>query len=158
VDIEVTLSGDSLVLLMERVKISLPSAFSFSTIIAIRITDLTYGGHAGNDVFLVLAHEARQQFLLQHNYSELAFGGTGLIMTNAAIEFKRELLYGNEVKISVAASGFDRLGFDIFYRMEIKVNGEWVLAAKVKTGMSCFDYATKKMVAVPGEAIVRLTS
>jgi acyl-CoA thioesterase FadM len=48
---------------MERIKVSLPVSFAFSTIIAIRITDLNYGGHAGNDVFLALAHEARERFL-----------------------------------------------------------------------------------------------
>ncbi len=58
---------------MERIKIQLPEKFSFSTTIKIRITDLNYGGHVGNDVFLSLIHEARQQFLIAHGYSELSF-------------------------------------------------------------------------------------
>lgn len=137
---------------MERVKISFPDVFTFSTILSIRITDINYGGHAGNDVFLSLAHEARLQFLKKHNYSELNFEGAGLIMADAAIEFKRELFYGNEVKISVAATGFDKLGFDILYLMEVKSEEQWVTAAKVKTGMLCYDYTAKKRVPVPAEA------
>ena len=54
---------------MERIKISLPESFKFSTIMKIRITDLNYGGHVGNDSFLSLIHEARQQFLNHFNYS-----------------------------------------------------------------------------------------
>ncbi|MDB5249465.1 MAG: hypothetical protein JWQ40_3859 [Segetibacter sp.] len=141
---------------MERIKISLPATFNFSTVIVIRITDLNYGGHVGNDVFLSLAHEARQQFLDKHGYAELNFAGTGLIMTDAAVEFKRELLYKDEVRISVTASGFDKLGFDFHYLMEVKDGERWLTAGKVKTGMICFDYAQKKKVAVPAEALKKL--
>lgn len=138
---------------MERIKISLPASYTFSTNIAIRITDLNYGGHVGNDVFLSLLHEARMRFLQHYGYSELDFSGAGLIMADAAIEFKRELVYGNELKISMAATGFDKLGFDIFYLMEVIENEKWVTAGKAKTGMICFDYKAKKKVAVPAEAI-----
>lgn len=141
---------------MERIKVSLPDNYPFSTIISIRITDLNYGGHVGNDVFLSLVHEARLQFLDHYGYSELNFAGTGLIMADAAIEFKRELVYGDEVKISVAAKDFNKLGFDIFYLMETKDGDGWMIAGKVKTGMLCFDYAAKKKATVPLEAIDKL--
>lgn len=137
---------------MERVKINLPGHFNFSTNIKIRITDLNYGGHVGNDSFLSLIHEARQQFLNHFGYSELQFENTSLIMTDAALEFKKELNYGDEVKISVAISGFDKFGFDIFYQLEI-INGErLILAGKAKTGMHCYDYQNKKLMPVPEEA------
>ena len=45
--------------------------------------------------------------------------GAGLILTDAAIEYKKELNYADEIKISVAASGFDKYGFDLFYKVEI---------------------------------------
>lgn len=141
---------------MERIKVSLPDNYAFSTILSVRITDINYGGHAGNEVFLSLAHEARLQFLGFYGYSELNFAGTGLIMANAAIEFKQELTYGNEVKISVSATGFDRLGFDIVYLMEVKQHERWLTAAKVKTGMVCYDYTLKKKVPVPAEAVEKL--
>lgn len=143
---------------MERIKINIPETFSFSTSIKIRITDLNYGGHVGNDSFLSLIHEARQQFLNHHGYSELNFAGVGLIMTDAAIEFKKELSYGDTVKISVTADGFDKLGFDLFYKLEVEVDGKNVLAGKAKTGMLCFDYANKKLVAVSQEAVNKLNS
>ncbi|RFM26128.1 acyl-CoA thioesterase [Deminuibacter soli] len=142
---------------MERVKVQLPDQFNFTARIPIRITDLNYGGHVGNDVFLSLLHEARQQFLLHHGYSELSFEGCGLIMADAAIEYKHELAHGDVVEIAVAATGFDKIGFDLYYRMELVHAGGNQLAAKAKTGMLCYDYAQKKKVPVPAAAIAELS-
>lgn len=141
---------------MERIKVSLPDIFHFSTLLKIRITDLNYGGHVGNDKFLSLVHEARQQFLQYYSYSEIDFEGSGLIMADSAVEYKRELKHGDEVKISVAASGFDKIGFDLLYKLEVKTGEDWLLAGKVKTGMVCFDYAAKKKVSVPKKAIEKI--
>ncbi|MES2374434.1 MAG: thioesterase family protein [Bacteroidota bacterium] len=141
---------------MNRIKLELPEKFSFSTNITIRVTDLNYGGHVGNDSFLSLIHEARQQFLISHGYKELEIAGIGLIMADVAIEFRKELNYGDVVKISVAAKDFDRLGFDLFYKMEVMDGEEVTLAGKAKTGMICFDYTEKKKVPVPEEVIKKL--
>ncbi|MEO8174737.1 MAG: thioesterase family protein, partial [Sediminibacterium sp.] len=116
-----------------------------------------YGGHVGNDSFLSLIHEARQQFLISHGYKELEIMGIGLIMADVAIEFKKELNYGDTVKISVAADSFDKKGFDLFYKMEIIDGEETVLVGKAKTGMLCYDYEQKKIVSVPVEVISKLS-
>ena len=134
---------------MERVKVNLPRTFIFSTTIKIRITDLNYGGHVGNDTFLTLIHEARQQFLNSFGYSELEIENTSLILANAVIEFKKELNYADAVKISVAANGFDKYTFDIFYKIEIINEESFILAAKAKTGMLCYNYQSKKLFPVP---------
>ena len=143
---------------MERIKVNIPEVFSFSTTIAIRISDVNYGGHVGNDSFLSLIHEARLQFLKHHGYSEMDVEGVGLIMTDVAIEYKRELAYGNTVRISVAANGFDRLGFDLFYLMEVVEGESAIVAGKAKTGMLCFDYTNKKKASIPAAAIEKLSS
>jgi acyl-CoA thioesterase FadM len=142
---------------MNRVKIDLPEQFPFSTIIPIRITDLNYGGHVGNDSFLSLVHEARQQFLNYHGYGELEFAGVGLIMSDAAIEFKSEFNFKDQVQISVAATNFTRIGFDLYYKMEILNPFGNTLVGKVKTGMLCYDYSLKKVVSVPENAKEKLT-
>lgn len=141
---------------MERVKIKLPENFNFSTTIRIRITDLNLGGHVGNDTFLSLLHEARHEFLKSLGYGETSFEGAGLIMADAAIEYKRELVQGDVIRISVVADAFDKFGFDLFYKMEVVTNTENFLAAKAKTGMLCFDYANKKMVHIPEAAKIKL--
>jgi acyl-CoA thioesterase FadM len=142
---------------MERIRINLPLQFSFSTILQIRISDLNYGGHVGNDAFLSLVHEARQQYLLHYGYSEFNFAEASLIMLDSAIEYKHELNYGQTIRIHVTATGFDKLGFDIYYLLEVQVGEEWKVAGKVKTGMACFDYKNKKKVGIPSEAISKLS-
>lgn len=142
---------------MERVKINLPEKFSFSTFITIRITDLNYGAHVGNDTFLSLIQEARQQFLMSYGYKELSVEGVGLILADAAIEYKRELNYADEIKISVAPSGFDKYGFDLYYKIEVVTNEETILAAKAKTGMLCYDYEKRKLVTMPETAKEKLS-
>lgn len=142
---------------MNRIKVNIPDHFHFDTELVIRITDLNYGGHVGNDVFLSLIHEARQQFLLSHGYRELSFAGVGLIMADVALEYKKELNHQDKIKISVAAADFDKLGFDLFYKIEILTLEGPLLAGKAKTGMICYDYAAKKKVNIPEEAIQKLS-
>jgi acyl-CoA thioester hydrolase len=141
---------------MARIKISLPEQFVFYTTIPIRITDVNYGGHVGNDTILTLLHEARMQFLNHFNYTELDLEGASLIMSDAAIEFKSELFYGDRVKAYVAANDFSKVGFDVCYKLVNEKDGKVVALAK--TGMVCYDYKIKKVVAVPTEAVRKFTT
>lgn len=138
---------------MARIKIELPEQFHFSTKIPIRITDLNYGGHVGNDTILTLIHEARVQFLKSHGYEELNIEGASLIMSDAGIEFKAELFYGDIVTAFVTATNFNRAGFDLFYKL---MRDETMVAA-AKTGMICYNYDTRKVVSVPVKAKERLS-
>lgn len=128
---------------MSRIKINLPQKFSFHITIDVRITDINYGGHVGNDSILSMIHEARQQFLKSLGYSELDFEGAGLIMNDVGIEYKSEAFYGDTLKIYVAASEIGKVGFDLCYKL-VKSNDEKVVAV-AKTGMVCFDYNLKKI-------------
>ncbi|MBX2925638.1 MAG: thioesterase family protein [Chitinophagaceae bacterium] len=143
---------------MPRIKLELPDRFGFKTHIPIRITDINYGGHVGNDRILSMIHEARAQFLKHHGYEEKNLCGVGLIMSDVAIEFKKELFYGDTVIIHVTASGFERVSFDIFYRLDIEKDGKKVTVASAKTGMVCFDYTTKKVASIPEEVKKSLTT
>jgi len=134
---------------MARIKIDLPEKFPFSVSIPIRITDLNYGGHVGNDTVLSLIHEARMQFLQYYGYKELEIEGIGLIMSDVGIEFKSELFYGDTIKASVSVGDFSRIGFDLFYKLEKEAEGKTILVATAKTGMICYNYDSKKIVKVP---------
>ena len=130
---------------MARIKIELPEQFTFSTKIPIRITDLNYGGHVGNDTVLSLIHEARVQFLKSSGYDELNIEGVSLIMSDAAIEFKAELFYGDVISAFVTANNFSRVGFDLYY----KIMREEAIVATAKTAMICYNYDVRKIVSVP---------
>ena len=136
---------------MARIKIDLPEQFSFSTSIPVRITDINYGGHVGNDSILSLLHEARLKYLTHLGFSELDIAGAGLIMADVAIEFKGESFYGDELTVGVAAGEFSKISFEIFYKMETVRDAKTILIAKAKTGMVCYDYEKKKVVVVPEE-------
>lgn len=135
---------------MARVKIDLPPSFHFTTRIPVRITDLNYGGHVGNDSVLAMLHEARLQYLNQWGYTELEVAGVGLIMTDATLAFKGESFYGDVWDIQIMATEFSRVGFELYYMVETERDGRRLRIAEAKTGMICFDYAGRKPVGVPG--------
>lgn len=142
---------------MTRIKIELPANFNFNTNIPVRITDLNYGGHVGNDTILSIIHEARVQYLASLGYSELNMEGASLIMADAAIEFKAELFYGDVITAYVTASEFSRVGFNLYYKLE-KRSGDVIMdVAFAKTGMICFNYENRKVAKLPAAAQQRLT-
>lgn len=132
---------------MSRVKIELPEKFLFSTHIPVRITDINYGGHLGNDTILSIAHEARLQFLNSLGFDELNIGGASIIMADAAIMFRSEVFYGDMIKAEVTVGEISSSGFDLYYRFSNEKNQKEV--ARIKTGMVCFDYKERKIIAVP---------
>ena len=141
---------------MARIKIQLPTFFNFSTTLPIRITDLNYGGHVGNDTVLSIIHEARVQFLKSRGYQELDVEGVGLIMSDVAIEFKSELFYGDIITAFVSTGDFSGVAFDIYYKLEKITATDATIVAIAKTGMVCYDYSKKKIAAIPVSAKSRL--
>lgn len=137
---------------MARTSLQLPGSFSFTCSIPVRITDINYGGHAGNDAILSIIHEARMQYLGKLGYSEMQFAGTGMIMSDVTIQFKGELFYGDVVQASVTAGGISRIGFELYYKLEKETGGKRQAVAYAKTGMICYDYEKKKIVPLPEKA------
>lgn len=134
---------------MSSLKSKLPEHFSFSCDIPLRITDLNYGGHVGNDRVLALLQEARVQFLAERGYSELKIGEAGLILTKAQLELRCELQYGYPLRAAVQAENFTSKGFDLFYKLETTLDGKPTLAVLAITTMVCYDYEKKKVVDLP---------
>ncbi len=133
---------------MPRIKIDLPGSFIFSTQIPVRITDLNYGAHLGNDALLGIIHEIRMQFLQHLGYkSELDVAGTSLIMADSAIVYKSEGFYGDIIIAEVAAMDISKYGFDLVYRLSNQQTGKEIALAK--TGMVCFNYQTRKVAPMP---------
>lgn len=132
---------------MSRVKLDMPDNFAFSTEIHIRIDDINYGGHLGNDSVLSLVHEARVRFLTHHGFTEADIDGVGIIMTDAVIVYKSEGFYGNILRIDVAVDELSRVGCDFIFRLVNKEDETEI--ARAKTGVVFFDYEQRKMMPVP---------
>ncbi len=134
---------------MGRVKLLIPEHKIFSTEIAVRITDINYGNHVGNDAFVRLIHEARVQWLARENYTELNIEGASLIMADLAVEYKGESFYGDILKIDISVGEISRAGFELYYQIQVNRNENRILIAKAKTGMVCYNYAEKKVRELP---------
>jgi acyl-CoA thioesterase FadM len=134
---------------MARIKIDIPEKTIGTFIIPIRIADINYGNHVGNDAFVSIIHEARMQWLKQYDYTELQVEGVGLIMSDLALEFKSESFYGDVVEVRLGAGDISRVGFDLYYQLFAKRNNENILIANAKTGMVCYNYEAKKVAAIP---------
>jgi len=132
---------------VSRVRLDLPEKFLFTTEVALRVSDINYGGHLGNDAVLSLAQEARIRFLHAHGWSERDVAGVGIIMTDAVVVYRSEAFYGDILAIDVAVADVQQLGCDFLFRMVNKASGKEV--ARVKTGVAFFDYVHRKPVPVP---------
>jgi acyl-CoA thioesterase FadM len=130
-----------------RIKVELPETFPFSTEIEVTIAYINYGGHLGNDSVMTILQEARLRFLESFGYSEKDVEGWGIIMTDAAIEYKAECFRGDRLRIQVGAADPGGRGCDICYLVHnLSIGKE---AVKAKTGILFFDYETRKPVHMP---------
>ena len=132
---------------MPRIRIRPLPSYPFHTDLQVRVTDLNYGGHLGNDRLLSLIHEARIGFLAAHGFSELDCGGVSLIMGDAALVYLGEAYVGDILRIEVAAGELGRSGFRLFYRITRISDGAAVALAE--TGMVAFDYRARKIRTLP---------
>ena len=132
---------------MARVKIEMPERFAFSTELPVRITDINYGRHLGNDAVLAFAHESRVRFLGAHGFSEADVDGVGMIMLDAVVVYKSQAFHGEALVVEVAAADFGPCGCDFLYRLTEKQSGREI--ARVKTGLAFFDYAKNRIAKMP---------
>jgi acyl-CoA thioester hydrolase len=132
---------------MARVEIALPDTFLFRTEIPVRIGDVNYGGHLGNDAVLAIAHEARVRFLAAHGFGERDVAGAGIIMVDAAIVYRAEGRYGMTLAVEIAPDDVRSRGCDLLYRISDVATGQEI--ARVKTGIVFFDYGARRVVSMP---------
>jgi acyl-CoA thioester hydrolase len=136
---------------MARIKLDLPEKCVATFQIPVRITDINYGNHVGNDSLVGIIHEARMQFLNQHDYTELSVAGTSLIMNELVIEFKNEAFYKDILEVKIFIGEIFKVGFEIFYSLSTKRKNSTLIIANAKTGMVCFNYNDRKLANVPEE-------
>ncbi|MBL0057497.1 MAG: acyl-CoA thioesterase [Chitinophagaceae bacterium] len=134
---------------MPRIKIELPEKTLFTVTVPVRISDINYGNHVGNDAFVSILHEARVKWLKSCGFTELDIDGTGLIMSDLSVEFKNESLYGDQIIVRLFTGEIGRVNFELYYELTTQRTEQPLLLAKARTNMVCFDYKARKTVAVP---------
>ncbi|MEI7907716.1 MAG: acyl-CoA thioesterase, partial [Bacteroidota bacterium] len=123
---------------MPRIKIDLPTVFHFTTEIPIRISDINYGGHLGNDSVLSILHDARLRMLMEYGWTEMNIEGVSIIMSDSVILYKSQASYGESLRIQIAVKDFSNFGCDIYYLVRERESGRVVVQAK--TGIAFFNY------------------
>lgn len=134
---------------MARIKLTVPGKIIAKVNLQVRVTDINYGKHLGNDSLVSLLHEARVKWLSSLGYSEFNLEGVGLILNELVVNYLNESFYADDLEISMAIGEMSRIAFELYYIVETFRNGEKILIAKAKTGMVCYDYENKKTVSVP---------
>lgn len=134
---------------MSRVKLKFPDEKPlFVATISVRIGDINYGNHVGNDAILSIVHESRMQMLKAHGYDELNAAGNSLIMADVMIAYKGESFYGDVLTVDIYAEAITTYSFDLLYRITTVRNNGLTDIAHAKTGMVCFDYQARKVAAM----------
>jgi acyl-CoA thioester hydrolase len=133
---------------MARIKLDMTGvAFGFRTELEVRITDINYGRHVGNDAMLGLLHEARLRYLAHFGFSEEDIGGVGMLMGDAVVQFKAVAFRGDRLAVEVGLADVERRTFDLMYR--VVRAGDGAVVALAKTGMVAFDYAANRLADLP---------
>lgn len=132
---------------MARLDIALPESFLFETVIDVRISDINYGGHMGNDAVLRLAHEARLRFFQSLGYTELNVEGLGIIIADAAIKYGAEAFHGDKLVFQLGVMDRNPYGFDLTYLAKHADTGKEI--TRLKTGIVFFDYALRRPAHMP---------
>ncbi len=133
---------------MSRIKIVLPETKVFETTLAVRISDINYGNHLGNDSVLSLIHEARFQFYKSLGYpDELSIDGVGTIQVDTAIQYKGEGFHGDEIKAEVFLGDLSAKSMDLYYRLSVEDPNK--LIALGKTGIAFYNYTERKVSNMP---------
>jgi acyl-CoA thioester hydrolase len=134
---------------MARIKLDIPDNSLAVIEVRVRVTDMNYGNHLGNDALVSILHEARAVWLKQLGLSELNIGGASLIMADLAVVYKQESYFGDLLKVRIVAGEVSKAGFELYYEVIANRGEQTMLIAQAKTGMVCYDYEKKKVSALP---------
>jgi len=130
---------------MARVRFEVQGREVFRTTLQVRVDDVNYGGHLGNDSVLTLCHEVRIRFFDSVGQSEVDLFGKGIIMTDAMVIYRSEGNLGDPLDVAVFLDDIGRRGFDLYYLLTCR--GREI--ARVKTGLAFFDYQRRTIAACP---------
>lgn len=132
---------------MARIHIQLPEQFTFATDLTLYQSHLNYGGHLDNALLLTLVSEARVRFFKALGYTELDVEGVGILVADAAVQYRSEAFHGEVMVVQMAAADLGPKGCDLVWCMSEQSSQREV--ARGKTGIVFFDYRSHKVAPMP---------
>lgn len=130
-----------------RVRISLPAQWDFSTTLTVRVGDLNYGNHLGNDRVVSFIHETRVRWLASNGWSEMDVEGAAVIQTDTSVQYKSQGFLGDVIEVKLAIVEVHRRGFELAYRMERPADKTEI--ARATTNLLFFDYGSQQISNTP---------
>ncbi len=115
--------------------------------IEVRVGDINYGGHMGNDKALAVFHDARIKFLGSLGFSEHNIGGPGIIMRDAHVAFRKEVFMHDVLLVDVGIDDVTTSTFNVTYTVRRESDDAVVFSGS--TGLVAFDYDIRRPVRVP---------
>ena len=115
-----------------RIRLDLPQRVLFKLPVTVRVTDMNYGGHLGNDRLLAYAQECRDAWFKSVGFTELDVDGCNTIMADAAIQFLQEGYAGDELDVVLYLGDQHKYGLDLFYTVLLADKKE---LARMKTAI-----------------------
>ena len=141
----------------ERIQLSFPEGLvRFRTEVPVYIGWINYGGHMDNSAYLAVCHEVRLRFLRELGVSEedLGDGRTGLIMTEAVVQYLAEVFWGEVLVVEVAP--VVRLPLQVFFYYRMIRRSDSKVCGLVRTLLVGFDYGRKRVCGLPLDFVGRL--
>ena len=121
--------------------------YPFATEFVVRVGDVNYGRHLGNDAAISLLHDARAQMFREFGCTELDLGDsvTGTVMTDLTVTYRAEAFLFDRLTVESGISEVARASFRVHHRMS-RDDTEVALA---ECGIAAFDFSVRKLARFP---------
>ncbi len=141
---------------MGRLKLVEQPVYKFSYDYTVKVRDINYGNHLGNDALVGVLHEARIDMLHSLGCSELNLGDneTGLIMGDLVINFMKESFMHDELIVYTQVDDLKNSSFRVYYKV-VRCPDTIALA---ETGLVAVNYNEKGIGSIPDFFIKQLNN
>lgn len=123
--------------------------FHFCTPLEIRFADLDAFGHVNHAKYFTFMEQGRFQYFDAVGLwnTSRPFHELGIIIAEAHCSYKKPVMLGERVDVSVRVSRLGNKSFEIEYLLSVKDEE----VAKGRTTQVAYDYQSEKSIAVPVE-------
>jgi acyl-CoA thioesterase FadM len=120
----------------------------------VRVGDINYGGHMGNDKSLLVFQDARLRFLESLGFSEKYIGGPAIIMRDAHVSFGKEVFLHDVLVVDVGIENVTTSSFEMIYTVR-RISDDAVVFTG-STGLVAFDYEKKRPARLPDDFLRKI--
>lgn len=120
--------------------------FRHATPMTVRFGDLDAMGHLNNAKYFTYTEQARIEYVRQVCGWDGDWQTLGMILAKTTMDFKKPVVYGDNVTVYTRCSRLGGKSFDLEY---VLVRGADEEVARGVSVMVAFDYAIQQTIAVP---------